>query len=158
VEARFCNGAIYSDGAANGSAIAGYFGNCRRTRCRRHGAEFVRSIEREHNVTIQVISGERESELAAKGILTSVHEPLGMSADSGGGSMEVAPDRARARAKPTSLHLGSLRAPEESDGRPAQMEKILTQQLSNVSWLKDAHPHIIYAIMAVGFVPSLSCI
>jgi exopolyphosphatase/guanosine-5'-triphosphate,3'-diphosphate pyrophosphatase len=110
------------------------------------GAEFVRSIEREHGVKIQVISGERESELAAKGILTSVHEPLGMSADLGGGSMEVAQIERTRVGKAASLHLGSLRVLEESDGKPAQMEKIITQQLANVSWLKDAHPHMIYAI------------
>lgn len=110
------------------------------------GAEFVRSIEEAHGVHIQVISGERESELGAKGILTSIHEPLGLSADLGGGSMEVAQIERTRVGKVASLHLGSLRMLEESDGKAAVLEKLIEKQLHDVPWLKDAHPHMIYGI------------
>ena len=110
------------------------------------GAEFVRSIEQAHGVKVDVVSGERESELGAKGILTSIHEPLGISADLGGGSMEVAQIERTRVGKGASLHLGSLRVLEEADGKAVMIEKIIMKQLAEVAWLKDAHPHMVYAI------------
>ncbi len=110
------------------------------------GAEFVQHIERTHGVHVQVLTGERESQLGAKGILTSIHEPLGFSADLGGGSMEVAQIERTRVGKAVSLHLGSLRLIEEGDGKTGAIEKIIEKQLHEVPWLKDAHPHMIYAI------------
>jgi exopolyphosphatase / guanosine-5'-triphosphate,3'-diphosphate pyrophosphatase len=55
-----------------------------------NGTAFVRSLEKAHGIDIRVISGEHEAELAAKAVLSSFHEPFGISADLGGGSMELA--------------------------------------------------------------------
>lgn len=110
------------------------------------GPDFVRDIEQTYGVKIQVISGERESELGAKGILTSIHEPLGLSADMGGGSMEVAQIERTKLGKLASLHLGSLRLLEEGEGKPAAIEKLILKKLAEVEWLAGAHPHMIYAI------------
>ena len=85
------------------------------------GAAFVKDIERAHRVHVEVLSGERESILAAQGILTSMHEPEGVSADLGGGSMEVAELKRTKVGRAASMHLGSLRLYEESDGKAAAM-------------------------------------
>lgn len=110
------------------------------------GQDFVRYIEQMHGVKVQVLSGERESELGAKGILTSIHEPLGLSADLGGGSMEVAQIGRTQVDKVASLLLGSLRMLEEGDGKTSAIEKLIEKKLAEVPWLKDAHPHMIYGI------------
>lgn len=110
------------------------------------GMDFVQAIEQAHGVKVQVLSGERESELGAKGILTSIHEPLGLAADLGGGSMEVAQIERTRVGKVASLHLGSLRMLEESDGKASAIEKLIEKKLAEVSWLKDAHPHMVYGI------------
>jgi len=110
------------------------------------GPEFVRSIERAHKVRVQVLSGEREAELAAKGILTSIHAPEGLSADLGGGSMEVAEILETKVGRAASMQLGSLRLYEESEGKPAQMEKIIARWFAQVPWLEETKAETLFAI------------
>lgn len=110
-----------------------------------NGADFVRSIER-HGVKVKVISGEREAELAAQGVLASFHEPMGISADLGGGSMELATIERTRIGHTTSLHLGSLRVLDATDGKLAAMEKLVEKELKGLDWLKEAKAPCLYAI------------
>lgn len=110
-----------------------------------NGPDFVRSIER-HGVKVKVISGEREAELAAKGVLASFHEPLGISADLGGGSMELATVERTRIGHQTSLHLGSLRLLDATDGKLAAMEKLVARELKQTGWLSETRPPCLYAI------------
>lgn len=110
------------------------------------GADFVRSIEKAHRIKVQVLPGEREARLAAQGILTSVHEPEGISADLGGGSMEVAELMRTKVGRAASMQLGSLRLFEESEGKTAQMERIIARRFAEVEWLEDADVPMLYAI------------
>lgn len=111
-----------------------------------NGNEFVRRLEKEHGVEVVVVSGEREAELAAQGILASVNEPLGISADLGGGSMELATvERTRIGHK-ASCHLGSLRLLDSTDNNLNKMEKLIQQELAQVPWLTQDRPSCIYAV------------
>ena len=111
-----------------------------------NGADFVHGLEREHGITIRVITGEREAELAAKAILASFHEPLGISADLGGGSMELAMVERSAIGATASCHLGSLVVLDASDGKREKMQEMIRRELKAIPWLKDAAPPCIYAI------------
>lgn len=110
-----------------------------------NGPDFVRSIER-HGVKVKVITGEHEAELAAKGILASFHEPLGISADLGGGSMELATIERTQIGHQTSLHLGSLRVLDAAEGKLAAMDKLVAKELKETSWLREVNPPCLYAI------------
>lgn len=110
-----------------------------------NGLDFVRSIER-HGVTVKVISGEREAELAAKGVLASFHEPMGISADLGGGSMELATIERTRIGHTTSLHIGSLRVLDATDGKLTAMEKLVAKELKETAWLREVKPPCLYAI------------
>ena len=110
-----------------------------------NGPDFVRSIER-HGVKVKVISGEREAELAAKGILASFHDPMGISADLGGGSMELATIERTRIGHTVSLHLGSLRVLDSTDGKLGAMEKLVEKELKSIDWLRSAKPPCLYAI------------
>lgn len=111
-----------------------------------NGTEFVKRLEKDHGIKVRVISGEHEAELAAQGILASVNEPLGISADLGGGSMELATvERTRIGHK-ASCHLGSLRLLDSTDNNLNKMEKLVQQELAQVTWLKNDRPSCIYAI------------
>lgn len=110
------------------------------------GPQFVKDIERAHKVHVEVLSGERESILAAQGILTSMHEPEGISADLGGGSMEVAELKRTKVGRAASMQLGSLRLYEESEGKLAQMEKIIAKRFAEVEWLEHAGAKMLFAI------------
>lgn len=112
----------------------------------KNGPEFVARLQKQHGIDITVISGEREAELAAKAVLSSFHEPFGISADMGGGSMELASIERFHIGNVASSHLGSLRLLDESDGKRDTMEEIIKQELKSVPWLKDAGAPTIYAI------------
>ena len=112
----------------------------------KNGAAFVAGIEARHGVKITVISGEREAELAAKAVLSSFHEPYGISADLGGGSMELATVERNRIGQVASCHLGSLRMLDATEGKRDKMDAMIRDELNAISWLKDATPHSIYAI------------
>ena len=111
-----------------------------------NGAAFVAGLEKQHGITITVISGEREAELAAKAVLSAFHEPLGISADLGGGSMELATVERSHIGQVASCHLGSLRMLDTSDGKRDKMEAMIRDELKHIEWLKDMKPPCIYAI------------
>lgn len=111
-----------------------------------NGDAFVRGLEKTHGITIRVISGEREAELGAKAVLSSFHEPFGLSADLGGGSMELAMvERSRVGDR-ASCHLGGLRILDATDGKRERMEELIKSELKSIPWLKHAAPPAIYAI------------
>jgi exopolyphosphatase/guanosine-5'-triphosphate,3'-diphosphate pyrophosphatase len=111
-----------------------------------NGEAFVRGLEKTHGIKVTVISGEREAELAAKAVLASFHEPLGISADLGGGSMELATVSRTAVGERASCHLGSLRILDSTDGKRDKMEELIKSELKAIGWLRDAAPPAIYAI------------
>ncbi len=111
-----------------------------------NGTEFVRSLEKTHGIDITIISGEREAELAAKAVLSSFHEPFGISADLGGGSMELATVERSLVGNRASCHLGSLRILDSTDGKREKMEELIKTELKNIAWLKETAPACIYAI------------
>lgn len=111
-----------------------------------NGEEFVRRLEKSHGIAITVISGEREAELGAKAVLSSFNEPFGISADLGGGSMELASVERTRVGDRASCHLGSLRILDTTDGKREKMEELIKSELKSIRWLKDAKPPCIYAI------------
>lgn len=110
------------------------------------GPAWVKSLEKQFGAKITVISGEREAELAAKAVLSSFHEPFGISADLGGGSMELATVERNCIGEVASCHLGSLRVLDETDGKRSKMNAMIARELGDVPWLKDVNPPTIYAI------------
>ncbi|MES2984440.1 MAG: Ppx/GppA family phosphatase [Pseudomonadota bacterium] len=111
-----------------------------------NGADFVRALEKAHGITITVITGEHEAELAAKAVLSSFHDPFGISADLGGGSMELATVERTQVGERASCHLGSLRILDSTDGKRERMEEMVKSELKAIPWLKESAPPCIYAI------------
>lgn len=111
-----------------------------------NGAEFVKRLEKLHGIRINVISGAREAELAAQGVLASFHEPLGLSADLGGGSMELAVIERSVIGQRASLTLGNLRLLDATDGKVSAMEATIKRELKSLDWLATSLPECIYGI------------
>lgn len=111
-----------------------------------NGRAFVEGLEKQYGVKVTIISGEREAELAAKAVLSSFHEPFGISADLGGGSMELATVERSRIGQVASCHLGSLRMLDATDGKREKMDELIKQELKQIAWLKDTKPQTIYAI------------
>lgn len=109
------------------------------------GQAFSDEMEKKHQLHIDVIGGTREARLGAYGILSSMHQPEGVTGDLGGGSMElVVMEKDGALGERISLPIGPLRLLDECSSI-ADMEKHIKQQLSALSWLPNKPEHF-YAI------------
>lgn len=110
------------------------------------GAAFVKNLEKQFGIHPLVLTGEQEADLSAKGILASVHDPMGISADLGGGSMELAVIRRDHIESRSSFELGVLRLLDDSGGDRAKMQKLIHSELKAVSWLREISADTVYAI------------
>ena len=111
------------------------------------GKRFVKVIEREHNVNVQIISGKEEAQLAAKGVIASLHNTNGLVGDLGGGSFELVRLAGDNRiSDQTSLKLGALRLMDESKGNIIKAAEIVKKELSTLSWLKQGGMKNFYAV------------
>ena len=110
------------------------------------GQTFVDELERAHNIHIEVLSGKREAKLGAYGILSSMHEPVGIAGDLGGGSLElVALDKQQRIGERISLPIGVLRLLDECDSPEAIRDKTRAI-LQKESWLSQQQGQTFYAI------------
>lgn len=112
----------------------------------RNGAHFVRDLEVSMGIEIDVISGEREAELAAKGALASMYKPIGITADMGGGSIELAYISRDHIEKQSSFELGTLRLVDDTHNNATAMHDLIRREMSQISWLESVHAKTIYAI------------
>ena len=80
----------------------------------RNGKDFIAAAEQICRTKIDVISGQREAELTALGVVSGFHRPDGIVGDLGGGSLELV-DVHGSRIKPgTTLPLGGLALQDRS--------------------------------------------
>lgn len=112
----------------------------------RNGAHFVRDLEMSLGIDIDIISGEREAELAAKGALASIYKPVGITADMGGGSIELAYINCDHIEKQSSFELGTLRLVDDSNNNPHVMHDLIRREINQVEWLAEVGAKTIYAI------------
>ncbi len=110
------------------------------------GAAFVNMLQKEHRIRIRIISGDEEAMFAAQGALASIHDPLGLTADMGGGSLEIAAISPHHIGEHTTTALGSLRLLDAHEGSIRAMEKTISTTLKAIDWLSDLHPPTLYAI------------
>lgn len=81
-----------------------------------NGPEFIKKIEALSGVSVRVLDGREEAEMAAKGVLSGVWRPDGVVGDLGGGSLELIDLAGDAMGTGESYPLGTLRLRGQSDG------------------------------------------
>lgn len=106
------------------------------------GPAFVQMLKDEFALAVEVIAGEREAELAAKGIIASTWKPEGLCADLGGGSLEIASINDGVITNKQTLPLGTLRL---SGADPAACHTIIGEALNSCSFIDQSYP-CVYAI------------
>ena len=111
-----------------------------------NGPDFILEAEKACGVIISVLSGRREAELSALGIVSGMHHPDGIVGDLGGGSLELTDVRGRKRKAGLTLPLGGLALQDLSAKSLAKAEKIVRQQLASVDWLKGGAKRDFYAV------------
>ena len=111
-----------------------------------NGQEFISRGEQACGTTIHVLSGQREAELAAAGIIAGFCHPDGLSGDLGGGSLEITDIDAATLQSSTTLPLGSLRLMDTADGDLDVASSITNGALRNVPWLAQRPGRPFFAV------------
>jgi exopolyphosphatase/guanosine-5'-triphosphate,3'-diphosphate pyrophosphatase len=112
----------------------------------RNGPQFIKLAERTIGAPIDVLSGAREAELTALGVISGVHRADGVVGDLGGGSLELVDVRgARARHGLT-RPLGGLALADISAKSVKKAEKFVKKTLDGLTMLKDCRDRDFYAV------------
>jgi exopolyphosphatase/guanosine-5'-triphosphate,3'-diphosphate pyrophosphatase len=112
----------------------------------RNGKDFIAAAEQLCRTKIDVISGQREAELTALGVVSGFHKPDGIVGDLGGGSLELV-DVHGARIKPgTTLPLGGLALEDRAGHSLKRAEKIVKDAFDSVKLLKAGQGRSFYAV------------
>ncbi|PLX34040.1 MAG: exopolyphosphatase [Hyphomicrobiales bacterium] len=94
-----------------------------------NGAKFVAKAREAFGVPVDVLSGEREAQMAGQGVLSGIPEALGLVGDMGGGSLELIGAAKGELTKGVTYPLGSLRLMVEAKGSIERAEEIAHQYL-----------------------------
>ncbi len=111
-----------------------------------NGAQFIASAASVLGEPIQVLSGEREAELAAYGIEMGFRNPDGFAGDLGGGSLELIDVQGGRRRAAVTLPLGGLRLIDQAGGRIEKALEIVDQQLSRLPWIDAGRGRTFFAV------------
>ena len=101
-----------------------------------NGPEFIAQAERILGQEITVLSGTREAELAALGVVSGIHAADGFAGDLGGGSVELIDVRGGRLSDASTLPLGGLRLIDASGGSLKKARDIVDAELAKVDWLE----------------------
>ncbi|MEO1610195.1 MAG: Ppx/GppA phosphatase family protein [Pseudomonadota bacterium] len=111
----------------------------------RNAAEFIKLARDAIGADIQILTGEREAELALLAIRMGFAKPDGICGDMGGGSLELV-NIGDASNKAVTLPLGGLKLLSRSNGCLDKARSLIKDDLSNISWLKKGRGRSFYPI------------
>jgi exopolyphosphatase/guanosine-5'-triphosphate,3'-diphosphate pyrophosphatase len=111
-----------------------------------NGPEFITQAERILGQNVTVLSGTKEAELAALGVVSGIHAADGFAGDLGGGSLELIDVRGGRLSDAATLPLGSLRLIDASGGSLKKAREIVDAELAKVDWLEKGRGRDFYAI------------
>ena len=111
-----------------------------------NGPEFLRAAEEAIGAPIELLSGGREAELSALGIVSSISNADGVVGDLGGGSLELIDVKGTKVGQGTTMPLGGLALMDASNKSPRQALKIAKAALANSDILDKLRGRTFYAV------------
>lgn len=96
-----------------------------------NGAEFLVAATKAIGAPISLLSGDREAELSAHGVISGINKPDGIVGDLGGGSLELIDVKGAHAGKGVTLPLGGLTLMDASGRSPRAAVKIVRESLAN---------------------------
>jgi exopolyphosphatase/guanosine-5'-triphosphate,3'-diphosphate pyrophosphatase len=111
-----------------------------------NGAEFIRQAKRICACDIEVISGKREAQLSALGVVSGIHRPDGIVGDLGGGSLELTDLRGHRLGNGQTFPLGGLALQDISSRSIKKADKVVRKALSRAAMLERGKGRSFYAI------------
>jgi len=112
----------------------------------RDGTEFIARAAEVCGCPIQLLSGEREAELAAQGILMGFGGAEGVAGDFGGGSLELIDIAGSRFRRAATLPLGGLRLLDVSGGNMEEALKLADAEIGRHGWLATDRGRTFYAV------------
>lgn len=111
----------------------------------RNGPAFIREAERICGIRIEVLSGRREAEMSALGVVSGFFRPSGLVGDLGGGSLELIDVHGERIRRGITLPLGGLALQDASKKSLKKAAKIVERALSGVK-MGAARGRTFYAV------------
>jgi exopolyphosphatase/guanosine-5'-triphosphate,3'-diphosphate pyrophosphatase len=110
------------------------------------GQDFIARAEEACGCAIDVLSGEREADLAAKGVRMGFRVSDGVAGDLGGGSLELVDIVGEERGEATTLPLGGLRLIDLSGDKLEKACEFAGERLAEVGWLEKGRGRTFFAV------------
>lgn len=110
------------------------------------GGAFIEAAERAAGVKIEVLSGEKEAQLAAFGTRMGFIDPDGVAGDLGGGSLELIDIRKDKLNGAATLPLGGLRLIDTTGDKLDKAAAVIDAQFARLLWLKEGKGRPFYAV------------
>lgn len=111
-----------------------------------NGPAFVELIERECGVEVEIVSGEREALLSAKGVMAADPRADGLVGDIGGGSLDLIELNDGQPGRFVTLPLGTIRLPEHVGFDRKKARSYAGDLIGQVDWLKGLEGRSFYPV------------
>jgi len=112
----------------------------------KNGPAFIKLAESTIGADVDVLSGAREAELTALGVISGVHRADGVVGDLGGGSLELVDIRGMRARHGLTRPLGGLALADISAKSVKKAEKIVRKSLGGLAILKACEDRTFYAV------------
>ena len=112
----------------------------------RNGRAFIAEAQRICGTRIDVLSGRREAELSALGVISGIYKPDGIVGDLGGGSLELAEVHGHRIRPGVTLPFGGLALQDISARSLKNAARIVERALADVRLLKEGRGRNFYAV------------
>lgn len=112
----------------------------------RNGAAFLARAAEAIGTPITLVTGSREAELSALGVMSGVHRPDGVVGDLGGGSLELIDIRGRDVGAGVSLPIGGLVLSDLSRNSPKRAIRLVREALAEAAPLRELKGRNFYAV------------
>jgi exopolyphosphatase / guanosine-5'-triphosphate,3'-diphosphate pyrophosphatase len=111
-----------------------------------NGPQFLELAELAIGCKIDLLAGQREAELSAQGVLSSIHEPDGVVGDLGGGSLELIDVHNGKTGRGVTFPLGGLSLMDSSERSPKKATRIARELLAKAKLLDNLSGRTFYAV------------
>jgi exopolyphosphatase/guanosine-5'-triphosphate,3'-diphosphate pyrophosphatase len=111
-----------------------------------NGASFLAAARDAIGQDIALLSGKREAQLSALGVISAVHAPDGVVGDLGGGSLELIDVEGSHIGKGVTLPLGGLALMDASGRSPREAARIARKALADAKPLETLRGRTFYAV------------
>lgn len=112
----------------------------------RNGRDFIAQAEKICRTKISVLSGRKEANLTALGIISGIHRPDGIVGDLGGGSLELVEVKGHQVKSGLTLPLGGLALQDLTGKSIKKAERFVEDALSGVDMLRRGKGRTFYAV------------